>query len=102
MSWGQDTVDRFVKNTLPPDVKVMPPDVSFVKDGDSNPELFDSALRIAVMLLNEDGNTLLLDALRKKWPEAVAASLSEVMGQVEREKVRLQGWERQSARLAYA
>jgi hypothetical protein len=84
MSWPgwliKENVDHFVSITLSPDIKVMPKDVVLWRDGElsnNNPMLFDSTLRIAVSLADRDNNPLLLDALRKKWPEAVENQLPE-------------------------
>jgi len=74
---SQDQIDDDVKQTLPPDVKVLPRIFDFTEDGSSLSYLFAEELVLAAELVYEDGDTRLLDALCRKWPEAVEAGWSE-------------------------
>jgi hypothetical protein len=78
MIWDKKEVNRYMDVVLPPEVKTFPDGIRPDRGGGGGPELFSRAVGVAVLLANE-GNDLLLDALRKKWPEAVEASLPKEM-----------------------
>jgi len=71
----QESIDRWVARTFPPDVKDWPEDMVCTFDGDGGDttpnHLFAEELRFALKLVYTDSDTRLLDALRRRWPEAV-------------------------------
>jgi hypothetical protein len=97
--WEEEDVARMIKRVMSPSIKEWPEEVRLAKDGNSNPILFEYALELALDLANIDGKPLLLEALRKKWPEAVAASLPQARSPVE--KV-IESRPHPARRLAYA
>jgi hypothetical protein len=82
--WGEKDVARMIKRVMSPSIKEWPEDVRLAKDDNSNPILFEYALELALDLANIDGKPLLLEALRKKWPDAVNAFLLETGYPVEK------------------
>jgi len=89
---SQDQIGRMVNQTLPPDVKILPRIFDFNEDGSGLRYLFAEELEFAVELLYKDGDTRLLDALRRKWPEAVDAGWSVASEEALRE-IELFGYE---------
>lgn len=55
------------------------------KQGFGEQMLFTEALTLAIYLKDEEGNPLLLEALKKKWPKAVESSYEEAASEVNRE-----------------
>jgi hypothetical protein len=99
MIWNKKEVDRYIGIVLPPEVKTFPEGVRPARDGGGGPELFSRAVGVALLLAN-DGNNLLLDALREKWPEAVQERLPDAG---RRKKSKAAGAPlSEPARLAYA
>jgi len=64
--WNEHDATEFVSMTVPPGEE---------KRGFDDRYLFIDTL--ALSIASGDGGKLLLDALRKKWPEAVESSMEE-------------------------
>jgi len=67
----QEYIDFVVSHTLPPDVKKTPTNKNLVIKGDDFINLFADTLNFAAHCVYHGGDTGLLEAIRKKWPEAV-------------------------------
>jgi hypothetical protein len=65
-AWGEYHVKETIDATVPPGEELQ---------GFDDRILFIDALALAIAL--EDNGKLLLEALRKKWPEAVESSMEE-------------------------